>query len=284
MAGSSASVGLGDIQIYKAEYESQLDSAELGPTLLRYPTFDRFKRYITNTAGVDIGYRNMERPVPDPDTRFRDLEQDPLLNTFPSGLRSALDPASFIPSPTKSCEELPSTCFLIIPSADVFYFGPKPTNTACLSAVITPPPSPAPPPPSMDPSSVYVVYQPPQIFDECRRFRGGVAGPPVTKSYPSSALSSLQYRSDAPPATKAIDFADLTCPPSDVANAYDPKAPYFPVLKSELRVKFNLLFNDDTKQSVGDQDCRVAAVRDPPVHAYRVDVIVGSGDGGGVVE
>ncbi|KAL8880722.1 MAG: hypothetical protein Q9198_001928, partial [Flavoplaca austrocitrina] len=166
MAGSSAPVGIGDIQIYKAEYESQLDSAELGPTLLRYPTFDRFKRYITNTAGVDIGYRNMERP-----------------------------------------------------SADVFYFGPKPTNTACLSAVITPPPSPAPPPPSMDPSSVYVVYQPPQIFDECRRFRGGVAGPPVTKSYPSSALSSLQYRSDAPPATKAIDFADLTCPPSDVANA-----------------------------------------------------------------
>ena len=128
MAGSSAPVGIGDIQVYKAEYESQLDSAELGPTLLRYPTFDRFKRYITNTAGVDIGYRNMERPVPDPDTRFRDLEQEPLLDAFPSGLRSALDPASFIPSPTKSCEEVPSTCFLIIPVRIDSVFRAEPSH------------------------------------------------------------------------------------------------------------------------------------------------------------
>lgn len=115
IAASSVPARIGDIHIYKAEYESQLDSAELGPTILRYPSFDQFKRYITNTAGEDIGYMNMERPVPDPDTRFRDLEQDPLLDTFPLGLRSALDPASFIPSPTKSCEEVPLTCFLIIP-------------------------------------------------------------------------------------------------------------------------------------------------------------------------
>ena len=105
----------GDIVILKAEYESQLDSAVLDPTILRYPNFDIFKRYITNTAGKDIGYRSMERPVPDPDVRFRDLAQDPFLETFPTGLRSALDPASLIPSRTESCGTKPSNCFLIIP-------------------------------------------------------------------------------------------------------------------------------------------------------------------------
>ncbi|KAI4271469.1 MAG: hypothetical protein L6R38_006867 [Xanthoria sp. 2 TBL-2021] len=31
-------------------------------------------------------------------------------------------------------------------SADVFYFGPDPTNTACLSAITSSPPLPTPPP------------------------------------------------------------------------------------------------------------------------------------------
>ncbi|KAL9627051.1 MAG: hypothetical protein Q9204_006843 [Flavoplaca sp. TL-2023a] len=268
----------GDIVILKAEYESQLDSAVLDATILRYPNFDIFKRYITNTAGKDIGYRSMERPVPDPDLRFRDLAQDPFLETFPTGLHSALDPASLIPSRTESCGTKPSNCFLIIPSADVFYFGPTPTNTACLSAVITPAPSPAPPP--LDPSSVYVVYSPPQIFDECRRWLGGAAGPPITLSYQSSALSSIQYCSDGPPMTKSIDFADLPCPPSDVATAYDPRVPYLPVLKSEIGIKFNLHISQDDQKMIGDETCKVAAVRDPPVHAIRLDALSQLASGG----
>lgn len=306
----------GDIVIFKEEYESQLDSAVLDATILRYPNFDIFKRYITSTAGKDIGYRSMERPFPDPDVRFRDLMQDPLLDTFPTGLRSAVDPASLIPSRTESCGTKPSNCFLIIPvrsftrSIDFLKESDIPVVSRCLllrpetdkyrlslcghhsctvscatsrvhvlnttlafselgANIIT-----------RDPSSVYVVYQPPQIFDECRRWLGGAAGPPVTLSYPSSALSSIQYRSDGPPVTKSIDFADLPCPPSDVAEAYDPRAPYFPVLKSEVGIKFNMHVSQEDQKIFGDQICKVAAVRDPPVHAIYVGRFTGYDDGG----
>ncbi|KAL8670073.1 MAG: hypothetical protein Q9168_005368 [Polycauliona sp. 1 TL-2023] len=252
-----SSTRVGDIVLFNAKFESHLDSAVLGATIIREPAAPRFKRYITDAAGQDIGFMNMQRPVPDPDTLFQKLAQDPLLDTFPAALRSA--------------------------SADVFYFGPKPTNTACLPAITSPPPSPEPPKVSMHPSSVYVVYQPAEIFDECRNWVGGVAGPPVTLSYPANALSSLQYQSNAPPVTKTIDYADLPCPPSDVAKAYNPKAPYFPVLKSELSVKYNLRLDNYGTTLVGDAVCEIAGVRDPPVYGVWVGAATGLDDGGGII-
>lgn len=105
----------GEIVLDKPEYEAHLGTAVLGRTILLYPAFDRFKRYITDSAGKDIGFMNMERPVPDPDTRFQKLAQDPLLDSIPKGLRSALDPASLIPSRTESCGTKPTNCFLVIP-------------------------------------------------------------------------------------------------------------------------------------------------------------------------
>ena len=80
--------------------------------------------------------------------------------------------------------------------------------------------------------------------------------------------------------TKSIDFADLPCPPSDVATAYNPKAPYFPVLKSEIGIKFNLHISQDDQKMIGDETCKVAAVRDPPVHAIRLDALSQLGSGG----
>ncbi|KAI4235232.1 MAG: hypothetical protein LQ349_003307 [Xanthoria aureola] len=284
-----ASDRTGDIVLYNANDESHLDSAVLGATILRSPGSapDAFLRFITDTAGKDIGYMNMERPVPDPDTLFRDLSQDPWLDTFPTGLRSALDIASLIPTRTESCGTVPTQCILIIPSADVFYFGPEPTNTGCLSAITSPPPTPTPtsvplPPVSMNPSSVYVVYQPAHIFDYCGRWQGGVVGSPVTMSYPSGVLSSLQFQYNAPPATKAIDFADLSCPPSEVAKVYDPGAPYFPILKAEFGVRYNPYTTADDPL-VRATTCEIAAVRDPPVRAVRVDRISGANDGGGII-
>ncbi|KAL8915130.1 MAG: hypothetical protein Q9172_006950 [Xanthocarpia lactea] len=232
-----------------------------------------YKRYITDTNGVDIGHMIMERPIPDPDTGFKDLSQDSLLAAIPAGLRSEVNPASLIPSSTGDCKPSPARCVLVIPSADVFYFGPEPTNTACLPAITSPP---------TDPSSVYVVYQPAQIFDGCRNWVAGVVGPPLTMSYPSNVLSTLGHQYDAPPATKAFDFADLPCPPSDVAQAYDPKAPYYPILVSPFGVKFNLRIDAGTYRSVGDQECEVAAVIDPPVHAVRVTEKTGPEDEGGL--
>ncbi|KAL8849163.1 MAG: hypothetical protein Q9221_005840 [Calogaya cf. arnoldii] len=297
----------GDIILYHDNGRSQLDSAVLGATILL--NGDTFYRTITNSTGWDIGYMNMKRPVPDPDTLFRDLAQDPLLNTFPEGLRSAIDPASLIPPiPNETCETGPKDGpgkfrrrLLFWPRTDEYglSLGSRKSLTnfcgtvSCVSSVgyvrddalalaprllkLTSS--------ARDPSSVYVVYQPPQIFDECRKWIGGVVGSPVTRAYPSGVLSSLQFQSNASPATKTIDFADLPCPPSEVAEAYNPSAPYFPVLKSEFSVRFNPYFfeRDDGRSVLVDQVCEVAAVRDPPVHARRVGRIMGPKDAGDTI-
>ncbi|KAL8694406.1 MAG: hypothetical protein Q9224_003577 [Gallowayella concinna] len=213
----------GDIVLYEEkDKHDRLDTAVLFRTTFQVttPSGDRFVRYITAPrAGFnEIGYMFVERPVPDPDTQFESLAQDKLLDGIPTSLRSAVDP-----------------------SADVFYFSPDPTNTACLSGITSPPLSPTSPPVPM--------------------------------------ISSLEYRSNAPPATKVVDFADLPCPPSAVAKAYDPGVPYFPIIVPLLGVKFNLAIDRDGNWH-SDFECAAAAVRDPPVRAIRVGKITGPKDGG----
>lgn len=124
---------------------------------------------------------------------------------------------------------------------------------------------------------------------------GGVYGPPVTMSYQSASLSTLEYRPTAPPATKTLDFADLPCPPSEIAEAYNSKAPYFPVLISPFGVEFNgMLFESNGtnitfngvadfihRLKFGPSQCQVAAVRDPPARVIRVPTITGPKDGDG---
>ena len=112
-SSDSPSASTGDIVLYNADHIPRLESAVLGTTIL--PRFDDFKRYITDTDGVDIGYMLMERPVPDPDTIFKDLSQDSLLAGIPAGLRSEVNPASLVPSPTEGCTKSTSTCVLVIP-------------------------------------------------------------------------------------------------------------------------------------------------------------------------
>ncbi|KAL8725197.1 MAG: hypothetical protein Q9166_007505 [cf. Caloplaca sp. 2 TL-2023] len=266
----------GDIVIHNEQFISRLKSAELGTTLFR-PSEDEFWRYITDPHdGTEIGYMNMKRPIPDPDTRFESLAQDPLLAGIPTALRSEVNPASLVPTATRSCGPTEIECILVVP-VNVFYFGPDPTNTACLSAITSPPPSPTPPQVTMDPSSVYVVYQPPQIFDGCKKWLVGVDGPPVTMSYQSEKLSSLEYRSDGPPATKAINFADLPCPPSDVADVYNSGAPYFPILVSTFGARFSP-YSVGNSPVLAPDGCEVAAIRDPPVRAIRVGEISGPKD------
>lgn len=103
----------GDIGLFKSDYESYLDSAVLGTTILR--DHDRFSGWITNTDGDDIGHMNVERPVPDPETLFHDLVQDSLVAAIPTALRSEVDPNSLIPSPTQGCESKPTECYIVIP-------------------------------------------------------------------------------------------------------------------------------------------------------------------------
>ena len=131
-----------------------------------------------------------------------------------------------------------------------------------------------------DPSSVYVVYQPPQMFDECRNLRVGIIGAPVTMSYKPNMLSTLEFRSDMPPATKVMDFEDLPCPPSDIAKVYNSGAHYFPILSSTFGAKWSVPPGaDGWVESV--PACENAAIRDPPVYARHVGMISGREDGGG---
>lgn len=123
-----------------------------------------------------------------------------------------------------------------------------------------------------DPSLVYLVWQPPQRYNMCRQWIGGHGGPPLTESIRSSQLSTLELRPSASPATKAFDFADLPCPPSNAAQMFEPRAPYRPILAPL-----------DWKPPVGLLNCELSAVRDPPVRAVRVTDISGPEDDGDVI-
>ncbi|KAI4248262.1 MAG: hypothetical protein L6R42_009340 [Xanthoria sp. 1 TBL-2021] len=147
--GDGFSIGKGVVAVRNADEAARLSSALLNRTAVLDHTVyvnhqnseTRFTQSIADAQDDPvIGLVNVDRPIPDPDTRFTSLEQDAVLGVIPSGLRPEIDPASLIPSPTEGCDN--SRCVLIIPSAEVFYFGPDPTNTAWLSAITSPPPSP----------------------------------------------------------------------------------------------------------------------------------------------
>lgn len=72
-----------------------------------------------------------------------------------------------------------------------------------------------------------------------------------------------------------MNFADLPCPPPDIAQYLNPEVPYSPILKQLFRTYMNLNNSQET--------CKQAAVRDPPVKAVRVDYISGPKDGGDTI-
>ena len=123
------------------------------------------------------------------------------------------------------------------------------------------------------------MYAGVQEFDGCRNWKGGEEHP-TTSSYRPEELSTLEYRAGAAPATKTMDFADLPCPPSAVANVYEPGAPYYPILLPPFNYGFGYL---EDGQKTTPNWCEVAAIRDPPVHAQRVGQISGSQDGGDTI-
>lgn len=131
-----------------------------------------------------------------------------------------------------------------------------------------------------DPSYVYIVYNGSEMFNYCREWISGPGGdePPKTISLKSDQIRTLEYRTDGPPATKAMNFGDLPCPPSDVAHMYKQSDPYFPILAPWYAVANQQFF---LNQQISNDNCVVAAIRDPPVRAIRVDHVTGPKGGGG---
>ncbi|KAL8880084.1 MAG: hypothetical protein Q9198_002436 [Flavoplaca austrocitrina] len=241
---NSTLVKIGDSIVYDKENIPKLRSGILS-TFISSNNINLFSREIYEYRGSiepgRLGALIVQAPVQDPDTLFQSLAQNPLLTGIPTGLRPEVDP---------------------VISADVFYFSPEPTNTACLSAIKSLPRLPITPPNFMDPSSVYVVYQSIQIFDNCRHWVRG--NPPFTASFRSETLSTLEYKTDAPPATKMMNYAELPCPPPDIAQYLKPEVPYSPLLRQLFRSYASL--NNDAPAL-----CEQVAVIDPPVRAVRVD-------------
>ena len=155
---------IGDIVIPEEDFKPQLRSAILDTFVYRWMETLYYRRIVqaAGTLDRDLGYVIVEPPVPNPDGLFESLAQNPLLAAVPTRWRSVVDPALIIPAPTFGCQ--PNKCFQFIgvsnqisqhgllslltpiPSADVFYFGPDPTNTACLRDIISSPPLPTRPP------------------------------------------------------------------------------------------------------------------------------------------
>ncbi|KAL9032749.1 MAG: hypothetical protein Q9180_006326 [Flavoplaca navasiana] len=247
-------VEIGDIVVFDGVSISKLRSGILSTTTYR-ATKNLSRRYIWFNAGGQfpdlVGYLAVEPPVTDSGTVFESLVRDPLLAEIPTGLRAQVHPAMIIPPPTPGCKV--DKCYQFIASADVFYFGPDPTDTACLSAITSSPPSPTPPPISM-------------------QWVASIS--PLTASFRSDTLSTLEYKTNAPPATKVMNYADLPCPPPAIAQHLNPELPYSPILKQLFRT-YDKPANSTT--------CQMAAVIDPPVHAVRVDQISGPKDGGDTI-
>lgn len=73
-----------------------------------------------------------------------------------------------------------------------------------------------------------------------------------------------------------MNYADLPCPPPDIAQHYNLQFPFSPLLKQLFRTY--MYINDSTPIT-----CDQAAVRDPPLRAVRVDQITGPKDGGDTI-
>lgn len=113
----------------------------------------------------------------------------------------------------------------------------------------------------------------------CRNWQAGGEGPPLTFAYLSEWLSTIEYKTEGPPATKAMNFADLPCGPSNVAQQLEPGVPYSPILAVEALVSAFTV----SRANGSVQYCDIAAVRDPPVRAVRVGKISGPKDGDGAI-
>lgn len=69
-----------------------------------------------------------------------------------------------------------------------------------------------------------------------------------------------------------MNYADLPCPPPDLAQYLNPGVPYSPLLKQ--------LFRTYAPINGSDVVCEQPFVIDPPVRAVRVDRITRPKDGG----
>ena len=277
---------------------------------------DKFIKWMFDSHnGSLLGYIVVKRPTPDPDTRFESIAQDHLLAAIPSGLRSVADPNFLVPSPTKGCAT--RKCVSIIPvstrnmailmfltnimsdSRSVLFW---PATDQCSLSFERNRPTAHPYPTAeyvrstlslavltlctitdrsfRDPSYVYIVYKGADMFNYCREWMNGPDGdePPETISLKSDQVRTLEYRTEGPPATKAMNFGDLPCPPSAVADMYKHGDPYFPIIAPWYGIASEQYF---LGQKISHDDCVVAAIRDPPVRAIRVDHITGPEDGSG---
>ena len=127
-----------------------------------------------------------------------------------------------------------------------------------------------------DPSLIYVVYANLQVFNMCRDWIAGGEGPLVTMSFKPDEVSTIPP--NAPTAAAKFNFGDLPCPPSNLANYYDPKKWYDPILKSDFN--FTLGHEKIKGQPIGGVPCHVAAIRDPPTEWIRMDEFSGTDFGG----
>ncbi|KAL8950017.1 MAG: hypothetical protein Q9222_003926 [Ikaeria aurantiellina] len=259
---------------------------------------------VESRNGDNLGFLLVDRPLSGPDSLAEIFASGRLLAGVPTGLRSLVNP---VPSSTKGCEA--TKCIAIIPvstkvttsSYDSLRFeslqmfsilaqrqqilavslvwlvyggrqllhGPR---SPCMRELCKYFPTISRADLCRSPASLYIVYQPVQIFDMCGG-GGSANGPARTFEINPTGLHTLEYRENAPPATKVLDLADLPCPPSHIADTIDPGAPYSPLIEA-LNQPFVFI------ESHPVELCLVGPVGDPPVYGVRVGDITGPNDGG----
>ena len=94
----------GDLIHLDAEYKARLGWAVLLTYIRRFEQTRFIREIYDGATGLHLGFIYVERPDPDPDSRFKILTNDPMLAAIPPSLRSKLDPAALVPSATQPCE------------------------------------------------------------------------------------------------------------------------------------------------------------------------------------
>lgn len=79
----------------------------------------------------------------------------------------------------------------------------------------------------------------------------------------------MQPIPDGDPVARVFNYADLPCPPPDIAAQLDPGAAYNPVLIAPFHIVHTI---DNTNSTL---DCNVNAIKDPSRPVVRVNSITG---------
>ncbi|KAI4174560.1 MAG: hypothetical protein LQ346_008221 [Caloplaca aetnensis] len=160
--------------------------------------------------------------IPPPDLPGGDL---PLITNAPG-------PPSELPPEPENPDNCETECFIIYATVFVYFPPAVSSNTDCLTKLLPQPTTALPPGLTPESGNAYVVVPQLSAGNNCTKIAEYTS---LTFTFKPGELSTIQGPANT---TKEFNFADIPCPPSDVAEDvkwffnpdFNPAQPYAPVV------------------------------------------------------